>query len=146
MKKIFIFYIAFMVIALLIGCQKKVEFGGEEKINIETKMNNSVKFETGTYPRKNWEEPIGTYKNAVIPNKDVALQMATMIFESMERSTTTQKYIADSVFYDEEDEFWVVHFGISTQELEDGTAIAGGGCCIALQEKDGKVLRIWFEE
>ena len=59
----------------------------------------------------------------------------------MEKSKAAQDYEPQSVFYDDQDEIWIVSFRKDSDEI-----IAGGDCSIALQKKDGRVLRIWFGE
>lgn len=132
MKRIVIYII--VIIVSFVGCgvvQDKYK-GGE---------NMNVKFRTGTYHNKKWDETIGTYQNDVIPNKDVALNVAVQIFEGMQKSDNMQSYVPQSIFFDEEDNVWVVSFWEQSKE-----PMLGGGCSIAIQKKDGKILRIWFGE
>ena len=99
-----------------------------------------VEFEAGSYFDKNWEESIGTYKGAVIPDKDTAMNVAISIFDGMSKSEEVAEYVVQSIFYDEQDEIWIVSF------WKDSANIIDGDCSIALQKKDGKVIRIWFGE
>ena len=106
------------------------------------KDNEMIKYESGTFYDKNWNEPIGTYSgNAVIPDEETALKIAKAIFDGIEKSKEVQEYVPQSVFYDDQDEIWIVSFGKSSNQIT-----LGGDCNIALQKKDGKVLRIWFGE
>ena len=106
------------------------------------KGNDMIKYETGIFHDKNWEEITGTYKGAsIIPNEKVALRVAETIFDGMKKSEAVQDYVAQSVFYDNQDEIWIVTFWNNS----DQTTL-GGDCNIAIQKKDGKVLRIWFGE
>lgn len=100
-----------------------------------------VKFESGNYFNKDWNDTVGTYKKAVVPNEKVALEMAQAIFNEMDTSEETQKYVPQSIFYDEQDEIWIVSFWKESNEIT-----LGGDCSIAIQKIDGKVLRIWFGE
>ena len=108
----------------------------------EQKENDMIKYESGVFYDKNWSETIGTYnEKAVIPNEEIALKIAKAIFEGMEKSGEVQEYVPQSVFYDNKDEVWIVSFWKNSNQT-----ILGGDCNIALQKKDGKVLRIWFGE
>ena len=90
------------------------------------------------------DDTIGTYNGYVIPDKETAISVAVQIFSGMEKGKTAEKFLPQSVFYDEEDEIWIVLF---TEPIKKyGVATLGNGCCIAMQKSDGKVLRIWFEE
>lgn len=106
------------------------------------KDNDTIKYESGNYQDKNWSETSGTYSGgAVIPDEETALKIAKAIFDGMEKSKDTQEYVPQSVFYDIQDEIWIVSFGKKSNQFT-----LGGDCSIAMQKKDGKVLRIWFGE
>lgn len=106
------------------------------------KENDMIKYESGNFHDKNWSETIGTYSGeAVIPDEETALKIAKAIFDGMEKSKEAQEYVPQSVFYDNQDEIWIVSFWKNSNQL-----ILGGECNIAMQKKDGKVLRIWFGE
>lgn len=102
---------------------------------------NQVDYEVGIYSDKNWEESVGTYQGDAIPDKETALAVAQGIFQGMEKSQAAEQYRPQVVFYDQEDEIWIVSFW-----QDSGQTTLGNDCSIALQKKDGKVLRIWFEE
>ena len=106
------------------------------------KENDMIIYDSGNYHDKNWSEAIGTYSGkAVIPDEKTALKIAKVIFDGMEKSKEVQKYVPKFVFYDNQDEIWIVSFCENSHQLT-----LGGDCNIALQKKDGKVLRIWFGE
>ena len=126
MKKIGIMVIAILGMILCLSYSQKGE--------------RVVEFEAGSYFDKNWEESIGTYKGAVIPDKDTAMNVAISIFDGMSKSEEVAEYVVQSIFYDEQDEIWIVSF------WKDSENLIGGDCSIALQKKDGKVIRIWFGE
>ena len=109
--------------------------------NSKGMKNDMVNYEVGAYHDKNWDETIGSYQGEVIPDKETALEMAKAIFNGMEKSKESQHFIPQSIFFDEKDEIWIVSFGKDSNEI-----ILGGDCSIAMQKKDGKVLRIWFGE
>ena len=106
------------------------------------KENDMIKYESGKFYDKNWSEATGTYSgNAVIPDEETALKIAKAIFDGMEKSKEAQEYVPQSVFYDNQDEIWIVSFWKDSNHIT-----LGGDCNIALQKKDGKVLRIWCGE
>ena len=100
-----------------------------------------IEYETGVYYNKDWEDQVGTYQDDVIPDRKTAVAIAVQIFKGMNKSTTAQEYTPQFVFYDEKDSIWVVSFWKETE-----TITFGNDCSIAMQKKDGKVLRIWFGE
>ena len=77
----------------------------------------------------------------VILDEETALKIAKAIFYGMEKSKDAKEYVPQSVFYDNQDEIWIVSFGKNSNHI-----MLGGDCNIAMQKKDGKVLRIWFGE
>ena len=106
------------------------------------KQDDMIKYESGIFHDKNWAETVGTYgRKAVIPDKETALKTAQAIFDGMEKSKEVQEYTPQSVFYDNQDDVWIVSFW-----KDSDRTVLGGDCNIALQKEDGKVLRIWFGE
>lgn len=104
--------------------------------------NDMIKYESGNFYDKNWSETIGTYKvEAVVPDEETALKIAKAIFDGMEKSKEVQEYVPKSVFYDNQDEIWIVSFAKNSSQIT-----LGGDCNIAIRKKDGMVLRIWFGE
>ncbi|MFQ6963472.1 MAG: hypothetical protein ACLRR6_04995 [Oscillospiraceae bacterium] len=94
-----------------------------------------VKYESGNYHDKNWSETIGTYGGMVIPDEETALKIAKAIFDGMEKAKMQREYVPQSVFYDNQDEIWIVSFGKNSNHI-----MLGGDCNIAMQKKDGKVF------
>lgn len=131
MKRIFILVLSIILSTVLLSACASLE---KKEINI-------IKFESGTYFNKNWDDAVGTYKNAVVPNQDVALEIAQAIFKGMDKSDEAQALVPQSVFYDEKDGIWIVSFGKASNSIT-----IGGDCNIAIQKEDGKILRIWFGE
>ena len=130
MKKVFVLIVMALTVLLCSAC-----VANEEE-------DDMITYETGVFYDKNWNETIGTYSGEpVIPNADTALSIAEAIFDGMKKSEKAQGYVPQNVFYDEEDEIWIVSFWGDSKKDN-----LGGDCSIALQKKDGKVLRIWFGE
>ncbi len=105
---------------------------------------DTIFFLTGVYADTffvDWKNAYATYENAAVPNKEVAIEIATAIFNGMEKNAEVQQYIPQSVFYDEQDEVWVV----CLSKPDDGAGfMLGSSLNIAIQKSDGKVLRIWY--
>lgn len=127
MKKVVI--LLFCILLLLTGCSKAENQSFEGS------------FRAGVLPTKFWEdEKIEDSPYCVIPNVDVAVKIATDIYENLPNNLKAQKFDAQSVFYDEEDAVWVVLF--RKAYTESGPDFTGPCYAIALQKKDGKVLGI----
>jgi hypothetical protein len=125
-SKILISVIGVLLVLFLSGCQKQ-NWWGDEPL-----------YETGVYYDKDWDkEMVGTYKGNAIPDKETAIAVASAIqigIQGEERAVL-------QVFYDVEDEIWIVTF------VRPSSVMMNGGCIsIALRQEDGQVLRIWGGE
>lgn len=109
----------------------------------ESERDIAIEYESGVFSEKDWDDATGTYSLAAIPDSRTAIAVAEAIFRGMEKSADMQDNAPLWVFFDEQDEIWIVTFG---EEAEDGEVVVGGDCSIALRKQDGKVLRIWFGE
>ena len=136
MKKNLLIFV-FMFLILTSGCCKnKTDTKGDSTVNIQ--------FDTGVFQDKNWTEKLGTYDQDVIPTKEVAVEVATQIFKGMSKSSKLEKYVPQSVFFDEVDNVWIVSFWESQNNNE--LLSVGNDCNIAIRKNDGQILRIWFGE
>ena len=118
-----------IILVLLSGCNT-----GEPNMK-------KIKYDSGIYDNKNWSDPVGTYTEAVIADKETAIHIATAILQSMQNKGYARNYVAQSVFFDEADEIWIVSFWENKSE-----DTLGSDCSIALKKSDAKVMRIWFGE
>ena len=108
----------------------------------KNRENDAIQYQSGIFHDKNWDKTIGTYTGgAVIPDAETAVKIAEAVFDGMKKSQSALEYTVQSVFFDTEDEIWIVSFWRNSNE-----AFLGGDCSIAMRKEDGKVLRIWFGE
>ena len=106
-------------------------------------LHTGVKFETGVYHNKNWDDPVLTYEGNVVPDEMAAIRITSAIFEGI-RTAEQRDHAPQLVFYDEQDEVWIVCFWDKVDDF--GNPIVGGDVNIAVRKADGKVLRIWLGE
>lgn len=106
--------------------------------------NTMIDYESGIFPNKNWEENMGTYYGDVVSTREVAISIAQAVFNGMEKPDRYSRYAVQAVFFDEMDEIWIVTFWEPWESLDE--VVIGDECNIAIQKKDGRVLRIWYEE
>ena len=121
-----------LCVVLLVGCSK-------------TPGNDSnIHYYTGVYPLKFWEtEKMEDSQFVLVPDAEAAIRIANVIFESISKPRTEESFEIQSVFYDEEDEVWVLLF---REPYPETGAISTGPCyAIAIQKQDGKVLGINYE-
>ena len=76
-----------------------------------------------------------------VPNAKAAKEVAQTIFDDMEKDEVTKTFVIDKVFYNGEEEAWVVVFWHdSSQNIAE--PMSTGSICITIREKDGQVLNI----
>ena len=139
-KSILLFGMIIILICSNISCSRNDD---SDKSVFEMKSYETIEYETGIYDNKNWNDPTGTYYVDVVPSKTVALNIAVSVFDGMEKSKTASQFTPQRVFYDEEEGIWIVTFWDS-DAYEKG--IIGYDCTIAIDKRNGAVVRIWFGE
>ncbi len=103
--------------------------------------DQEIQFEEGIFYDKNWSDTAGTYTGNAVESKETAVAIATAVYNGMRKSQSMSNLMPLSVFFDNQDEIWIVTFGTDGKEN-----VAGGDCSIAIQKQDGRILRIWFGE
>jgi len=130
------------------GCAvKQVDQISNTKKNIE-ETTDDISFHSGVYfDEICWDETVA-YLGPTIPNKETAIAVASAIFEGMEKSAETEEFLPRAVDYDEPGGIWIVSFWKENlkEETNPSVELLSYTCRIAIQESDGTVLRIWFEE
>ena len=101
----------------------------------------NVAYSSGIYHDKNWDESVGTYTGAVVPDKETAIKIASAVLPPIQAQGYVPDYVVQAVFFDETDEIWIVSFWEDREHDVDG-----GDCSIAIKKADAQVLRIWFGE
>lgn len=129
-KRLTIFIFAAAVVTLMLsGC--RLDYNSSE-IEIE--------YKEGVYHSKKWdpsdfEEPDNTISNSNT-DKSAAISIACAEFEKVQQKGVGKDYVLTGVFYDTEDEVWVVYFCPKP--------IVPGSCYnIAVSKKTGKILNMW---
>lgn len=103
--------------------------------------DREIQFEEGIFYDKNWSDTAGTYTGNAVESKETAVAIATAVYNGMHKSQSMSDLTPQSVFFDSQDEIWIVTFGTDGKDN-----VAGGDCSIAIQKLDGRILRIWFGE
>lgn len=109
--------------------------------NTEGEGELSYTYRTGVYHNKDWSDDWGTYTAAAIPNVKTAISIASELFQNLQSDGIGQNYVLSSVFFDTEDNIWIITFSQSTD-----SSIDGGEFNVALDKSSGTVLRMWFAE
>lgn len=143
MKRLFVLLVMVLSVVLLSACTLSEQQETTATL-LEQENVDSITFEKGEYSRKDWNDPTMTYKGVAVPDKETALEIAKAIFNGMEKGPEEQELEPKHIFYDEQEKIWIVTF--SNIQIKSDEIITGICCSIAIQETDGKVLRIWFDE
>ena len=128
MKKIYVVVLGLLILFMFTSCDSKGD-------------NQNMKYEEGIFYDKNWSDTAGTYTGNAVESKETAVAVATAVYNGMRKSQSMSNLTPQSVFFDSQDEIWIVTFGMDGKEN-----VAGGDCSIAIQKQDGRILRIWFGE
>ena len=134
MKKAVLLLIINIVVLSLAACMEEPGHSTDKP---------DILFESGIFTDKEYYFQLNTVEEDVIPDQETAIAVATAIFDRAYRELAGKGYIPQAVFYDEEDEFWVVSF-FPDDDPDAGEMRLGGDICIALQKKDGKVIKMWM--
>ncbi len=148
MKKIFVLVFAILLLITLAGCDTNI---GDETMNNNEKQSTddgstTYTYNEGIYPDKNWSE-ITTDESQTTPSssdnavmgKDAAVALALDEFEKIKQSGICQSYVLKGVFYDTDDDMWIVYFG-------EDTEIPGSCYNIAISKTSGEVVNMWPSE
>ena len=159
MKKVLFSLISLLTLLILLNscqnskacsCQPKED----PKLTIDVKYSTGtyykdIRYDTGDFEKENlydWEDHAGVYKEDVVPDRDVALTVGIAVFKGIAKnSKSLEDFVPQSVFYDTENEFWVVIF-YPDYDSDEGVYVVGGDCSIFIQKKDGQVFRICFSD
>ena len=137
MKRVLLLLMSLLL--LLAGCTKQdSKIRQSESADQFEHEESGIDYRTGIYYEKFWEtECLEGSNYCVIPDKETAVKIATVIYHELPIGT----YPAQAVFFDEEDEVWIVKFYSPIPET--GPAATDQPVhSIALQKRDGKVLAI----
>ena len=89
---------------------------------------------------------IGVYEGDVIPNEETAICVAKQIFEGrIDKPKAYDGFEPVALHYDKSSGIWVVMFK-DPAEFTPEYMTPGGGFNIAIQQEDGRVLKMWADE
>lgn len=133
MKRIFL-SMSLLLLLILTGCSYIQNKATEES-------EYDFEYVTGIYDKTYWD----SYRPPVsdcIETPEEAVRLCEIIIDPKLKE---EGLVAKSVFYDTEDELWIVRFGPDTT-LDKDVAIVGGAVAFAIRKKDAQVIKFWGEE
>ena len=108
-------------------------------------IKDGIKYSSGVYYSKEWGNKYGAYTGDAIPDEETAIEVATALYRGLPGNYKNSRREVCSVFYDEEEELWIVGFGV---KYEKGATISlsdGSGFLIAFRKSDGQVICMRLE-
>lgn len=100
-----------------------------------------ITYKTGTFKDYNKKSNV-IYEDVAIPDKETAIAIAIAIFKTIPKTANTQEYIPQEVFFDTENEVWIVTFANTNPQNKSEK----GRWRIALNKEDSSVYLVWFEK
>ena len=98
-------------------------------------------FDSGVFDDKDWDSKIGTYDGDIVTDADIAKGIASIVLKKLQNEGMAIGYKEHSVFYDNQDCFWVISYAENEDIWTDG-----GDLSVAIQKSDAAILRVWFGE
>ena len=133
-----VLFICLIVACVFTGCSDGVEFNNDNSFVIAWKSD--ILYEEKDFYEEDWYETAGVYKGVAIPDKETAIQVATVI---MRATGMPEEYIAQHVSLNTVDEIWIITFW---SQSHDDTLWTGGCRSIGIKKSNGEVMRIWSGE
>ena len=127
-----------LLVVTLSGCQNN-----QAKEDIQKETTN-IKTEQGVYKNKEWDSFEFPITAECVPDSETAIAVAEIILSNLQEQGYFPDYKTQSVFYDTEDNIWIVSFGDSS--ITETTAIAGSSFSIAIAKDDGRIIKMWVGE
>ena len=117
----------FMLVTFIVlsGCSNSIN----QASDITSDIGNDITIESGIYDYERvWEHYEIAKDFYFVPTKEVAMEVATTLFKSYYQKE--EPYRISDIFYDEQDEIWIIGF---TPDIDfpEGAGFAGGGLYIA---------------
>lgn len=95
-----------------------------------------VAYSEGVYYDKQWETPKVGESDYSVADKETAISIACAEFKKVQQRGVCKDYVLRGVFFDTEDEVWIVYF--SREPFRPG------GCySIAISKQTGEILNMW---
>ena len=138
MKKVKLFLSLILVFSTFIlnGChQTHNNCKQEDAINLES-PENEVEYREGVYHDKKWETPKAGESDYSAADKETAVSIACAEFKKLQQGGVGKNFVLRGVFFDTEDEVWIVYF--SPEPLIPGSAYN-----IAISKQSGEILNMW---
>lgn len=133
-----------LLISLLIlsGCHQDYNGSTQEENDLNSEITSGkveYEYQEGIYPLKMWQvfpplESEETFSDSITEEKAIAIACAA--FEKIQKTGIGKDYVLRRLFYDTEDNVWIVYF--SSEPLVPGACYN-----VAISKDNGEVLNMW---
>lgn len=118
---------------LLSGC------GSNGKAASVENGNEKIRYEEGIWPLENWENAEYPFEAVCVPDSDTAVRITGIFMEQFQKQNKFRGYVPTSVFWDTENQVWVVTYA------ESGD-YPSACISIAVRKENAQVLGMWLGE
>ena len=147
----------FTMILIMTGCDE-IRKHNTETTNEDTEMNtvtitnvNDYTYMEGRFPYRVWDKTLINQINSSpqsssdnVSTADMAISIATVEFEKLQREGIYNSHCLSGVFFDVEDQIWIVWFA---EKSESADVIVVGNCYnIAISKNSGQIIKTWSSE
>lgn len=136
MKKITLIVVIFLM--CLVGCTSVKEETAEQPSQVTPPLGIDSIYDM------NWSSEFGYYEEDILFDEETAKAVAQQIFDSIKEKYGKEEYVVQYCYYYEKENAWMVYF--DKPHKEGNLYRLGGGCTIALNKTDGRVMRIFWGE
>lgn len=145
-KKCNLVLFVFILSLSLFSCNRNIKI---TTTNVEKEFDINDTYEGKGVKR--WEDIGDTIEKPCVTDEETAIKIADAITSQLQKQGYLDSVFSDDViylsssFFDIEDKVWIMTYGsYKIDEVGNKVYIPGSDFCMAISEKDGRVLRMWF--
>lgn len=156
-KQFLVLAVALIYLILLSGCNNfnihnpKITTEDTEMNTVKITQTENYTYMEGKYSDRVWDKALieehnskPTSPDKTVSDADAAIQIATIEFEKFQREGRGKSYCLSGVFYDTEDQVWIVWF--SEKQVSNSVYVAGACYNVAIAKNSGQVIKVWASE
>ncbi len=134
------FWVFVAVVIVFAGCTNITPMPSVNVSNTESPYQN-IRYEEGIYHCREWERPVVNNSDVEdkYTDKDTAVSIAYAEIEKLQQNGIREGDVLQYIFFDTEDEVWVMSFYPNGNELYSTYQIA-------VSKQTGEILKMWAME
>ncbi len=146
MKRILALIFTVFFVFSLSGC-KNNDNDLSSRIEWVEKQNSKIEYEKGIYHNKDWDSFEYPMDKVCVPDEETAIAVAEAVFAKYRKNNEYSKFIPKRVFFDTEDEIWIVSFDDPYEIDDEGHIFEYVGLYfnIAIKKENAEIVKMWLE-